>query len=77
MKKKDKNRIGGETTNPGFVNKNKQVVIRNTRRRGTDYGQSVYQMACSVCGYVYGVNGSDTHLRKCPKHQKGANGLPF
>jgi Zn finger protein HypA/HybF involved in hydrogenase expression len=61
-----------KTTQPGYVNRNRQVVIRNTGLPGTDYGQSVYQLGCSDCGHVYGANGSDIHLRLCPKCQGGA-----
>lgn len=65
------------TTRIGYVNKNGQVVIRKTGLRGTDRGQSVYQLGCSFCGCVYGANGSDIHLRKCPNCQRGAAGLPL
>jgi hypothetical protein len=67
----------GPTTRRGYVNRNGQVVIRNTGLPGTDYGQTVYQMACSICGHVYGANGSDIHLRRCPQHDRGARGLPY
>ena len=33
--------LKGKTTQPGFVNRNSQVVIRNTNLPGTDYGQLV------------------------------------
>jgi hypothetical protein len=76
--------IGGErstsaarTTVCGFVNQNGQVVIRNSGLPGTDHLQSVYQLGCTICGHVYGANGSDIHLRLCPKCQSGATGLPF
>jgi len=65
------------TTSIGYVNRNGQVVVRNTGLPGTDHGQSVYQLGCSLCGHVYGANGSDIHLRKCPKHQGGATGLHY
>lgn len=65
------------TTNIGFVNPKGQVTVRNTQERGTDHLQSVYQVACSLCGYNYGANGSDLHGRKCPKCQGGRPGLPF
>jgi hypothetical protein len=66
-----------QTTTIGYVNKNGQVVIRNTGLAGTDHGQSVYELGCSLCGHVYGANGSDIHLRKCPKCQDGKPGLPI
>ena len=64
-----------ETTKVGFVNRNGQVVIRKTSLAGTDYGQSIYQLGCSGCGYVYGANGADIFERKCPRCQNGAPGL--
>jgi hypothetical protein len=64
------------TTNPGFVNRNGQVVIRNTGNPGSDHLQSIYQLACSRCGHVYGANGSDIHIRRCPNCQDGKPGLP-
>lgn len=63
------------TTNVGFVNRNGQVVIRNTGKPGTDRGQTVYQLGCSECGHVYGANGSDIFERKCPRHQSRFPGL--
>jgi hypothetical protein len=66
------------TTEIGFVNRNGQVTIRNTGRPGTDYGAAVYQLACSICGKVYGANGQDIFERLCPeKHQNGKPGLPL
>jgi len=59
----------------GYVNRNGQVVVRNTMLPGTDKNQYVYQLACSQCGFVYGANGSDIHERKCPKCQGGIEGL--
>jgi hypothetical protein len=67
----------GYTTKVGFVNDNLQVVIRNTGLPGTDYGQQIFQMGCSICGHVYGANGADIHDRKCPKHGGGAEGLKY
>jgi hypothetical protein len=67
----------GSTTRRGYVNRNGQVVIRNTRLPGSERGQTVYQLGCSVCGHVYGANGSEIHVRRCPMHDRGAPGLPF
>lgn len=63
------------TTRPGFVNPNGQITIRNTKTPGTDKNQYVYQLTCSHCGHTYGANGSDIHERKCPKCQRGREGL--
>jgi hypothetical protein len=65
------------TTCTGYVNRNGQVVVRNSRTPGTDKNQYVYQLACSHCGHVYGANGSDIHLRLCPQCQGGAAGLGY
>jgi hypothetical protein len=65
------------TTLPGYVNRNGQVVVRNTGIPGTDHNAQVYQLACSHRGYVYGANGTDIFGRKCPACQKGALGLPY
>ena len=70
------------TTQIGFVNRNGQVVIRDTKKRGTDFGATVIQVGCSVCGHVYGANSTDVFERKCPKHPKtkrerGKPGLEF
>ena len=67
------------TTKIGFVNRNGQVVIRNTGLPGTDHNAKVYQLGCSHCGQVYGSNGTDIFDRKCPHHgcQKGERGLPL
>jgi hypothetical protein len=69
--------LKGKTTQPGYVNRNSQVVIRDTQLGGTDQGQSVYQLGCVICGHVYGANGSDIFERKCPKCQGGAPGLAY
>ncbi len=29
------------------------------------------------CGFEYGANGTDVHLRRCPKCQAGAPGEPL
>jgi hypothetical protein len=63
------------TTTAGYVNRNRQVAIRNTQQPGSDHLQYVYQLACAECGHNYGANGSDIHERKCPKCQGGEPGL--
>ncbi|HTW81300.1 MAG TPA: hypothetical protein VME23_17265 [Terracidiphilus sp.] len=73
----EENRPAGYSTRPGYVNHRGQVVIRNTGLPGTDRGQAVYQLGCSTCGHVYGANGSDIHLRRCPMHDRGAPGLRY
>ena len=54
------------TTDPGYLNRNNQKVIRNTKLRGTDHNQYVYELECLDCGKRHGANGSDIHQRRCP-----------
>ena len=70
-------RLIGESVRPGHINKNGQKNLgrREPPLSGTDHGQFVYVMNCTVCGFVYGANGSDIHLRKCPKCRKGKPGI--
>ena len=67
----------GETTQIGYVNKNKQKCCGQRGIAGTDHNQLAYRMECLECGDVYGANGSDVHLRKCPNCQEGAKGIVF
>jgi hypothetical protein len=67
----------GRTTEPGYVNRNGQVVVRPTELAGTDFNQKVYVLRCTRCGNEYGANGSDVHLRLCPNCQDGRPGLAF
>ncbi len=67
------------TTRAGFINPNKQKNLgkRQPPLEGTDNYQYVYVMNCTKCGIIYGANGSDIHLRKCPKCQGGNPGIPL
>ena len=67
----------GQTTQIGYVNKNKQKCWGQRGVAGTDYDQLAYRMECLECDNVYGANGSDVHLRKCPNCQGGAPGIDF
>src|SRR5438552_9245417 len=67
----------GTTTIPGYINRNRQITIRNTGLPGTDHLQYVYQVACTNCGHTYGANGSDLYDRKCPLCRAGVPGLPL
>lgn len=64
-----------KTTEPGYMNANRQQVVCRTDQPGTDHLQYVYILRCTECGFVYGANGSDIHLRKCPSHGDGKPGL--
>ena len=61
----------------GDINRNGQRLLRKTEYRGTDHNQFVWALQCERddCGHVYGANGSDFHLRRCPKCDGGAPGI--
>ena len=65
------------TTEPGYENRNKQIVIRKTARVGTDHLQKVYLLRCGFCELEYGANGSDIWQRRCPNCQEGSPGLTY
>lgn len=55
------------TTEPGFVNGNRQVVERATGAPSlARSGQFVYGLRCRDCGHAYGCNGLDIKDRCCP-----------
>jgi hypothetical protein len=68
-----------DTTKIGFVNRNNQRCDGHLGVAGTDHGQFAYRMECLEpnYGYVYGANGTDVFQRKCPKCQKGKDGISF
>jgi hypothetical protein len=70
-------RTSRQTTDIGYINRNRQMVVARTDVPGTDHGQRVYVLRCGICGHEYGANASDIFQRKCPKHGNGAPGLAF
>ncbi len=66
-----------KTTEPGYRNRNGQVVVRKTDLPGNDHLQRIYVLRCSDCSHEYGANGSDIHLRRCPACAGGAPGLAY
>jgi len=63
------------TTTPGFVNPNRQEVIRDTGAASTTRdSQSIYELRCNACKHRYGCNGMDIKARKCPVCQGGVVG---
>jgi Zn finger protein HypA/HybF involved in hydrogenase expression len=66
-----------KTTDVGYLNGNKQKVMRATGLAGSDHMQYIYVLRCEHCSYEYGANGSDIFERKCPRCQGGAPGLEF
>jgi hypothetical protein len=65
------------TTEPGYLNRNGQRVIRETGKAGNDHLQFVFVLRCDACSTEYGANGSDIFQRRCPSCQGGAPGLPL
>jgi len=65
------------TTEPGYINRNAQRVIRNTGLKGTDDLQTAYVLECEQCQHRYAANGSDNWERRCPKCQSGKAGIPI
>ena len=65
------------TTAIGYVNRNRQTVVRKTSLPGNDFGQKVYVLKCGRprCGREYGANGSDIWQRRCPYCDPKARGL--
>ena len=59
------------------MNRNRQKCHGHRRIPGNHSNQIAYKMECLHCGHVYGANGCDVHLRRCPKCQKGASGIPY
>jgi len=67
-----------KTTDPGYTNPHGQIVIRRTGFPSETFpGQTIYHLRCTHCGHDYGANGTDIHLRRCPRHQNGAKGEPL
>jgi plasmid stabilization system protein ParE len=65
---------------PGYVNRNDQVVVCRTDLAGNDQQQHVYELRCSRCGHhadaaTTMAYGSDIFQRRCPSCQDGAPGL--
>ena len=66
------------TTEPGFINPNRQVVERSTGAPSlARHGQSVYALRCRDCHHSYGCNGLDIKERCCPVCQGGVPGEPL
>ncbi len=71
----EKSRAPGGTTQPGYVNRNRQEVLSNTGKPGNDHNQVIYLLRCHTCGERYGANGSDIFQRRCPRCDSGRPGL--
>ena len=63
---------------PGDVNKNKQELINKTQHEnGNNPHAKIWIVQCTLCNFVYGINGFDFHIRKCPDCQNGRKGEPI
>lgn len=62
---------------PGDINRHGQELVRKTTMAGNHSNQRVWVLRSTdpSCGHVYGANGCDFHIRRCPAHQRGAPGL--
>jgi hypothetical protein len=67
----------GPSVQIGVVNRNGQRCMGHRGVEGTDHEQFACKAECTVCGYVYGANGSDMHERRCPMHDGGKPGIPY
>ena len=67
----------GDSVKIGYENPNGQRCCGHRGVLGTDHGQYAYKVECTMCGYVYGANGTDLHLRLCPQCQSGAPGIRY
>ncbi|MCF8137898.1 MAG: hypothetical protein K9K63_11370 [Desulfotignum sp.] len=67
----------GETVEIGYLNPNGQQCAGHCGVPGTDHGPYAYKTECTICGYVYGTNGSDMFERHCPECQGGAPGIRY
>ncbi|MBZ0111816.1 MAG: hypothetical protein K8J08_05105, partial [Thermoanaerobaculia bacterium] len=66
-----------ETTRSGYINRNQQRCLGTHGQPGNHPNQIAYKMECLVCGHIYGANGADVFLRRCPHHDSGALGINF
>jgi hypothetical protein len=73
------------STESGYVNQQKQRVIRRVRRSPSHPNQYTYELECTICGTRYGANGCDIDGanagagRRCPNEecQRGTAGDPI
>jgi putative restriction endonuclease len=59
------------------TNPNHQELLRKTDFEGTHTNAKIWILACKQCSNVYGCNSGDFWDRKCPKCQRGREGLPI
>ncbi len=69
--------LNRRTTEPGYMNRRGQTVLRDTGLPGNDHNQRIYVLRCGACAHEYGANGSDIWQRRCPACDGGARGLSY
>ena len=67
----------GPWTQIGCVNDNMQKNHGTRGFRGNHDWAKSYKLECLDCGHIYGANGCDIHLRKCPECQGAKKGIPW
>jgi len=67
----------GESVEIGYFNPHGQQCCGHCGVEETDHKQYAYKTECTICGYVFGTNGSDMHERLCPECQNGAPGIMY
>ena len=70
-------RSSAKTTEPGYENRNGQIVVGKTDLPGNDHHRYIYVLECGRCGCRYGANGSDIWQRLCPNCGGGRPGLDY
>jgi len=61
-----------EHTTPMNRNRNSQITACETSWPSNRPTAKIYMLQCKKCGFRYGANGCDIHIRKCPNCQGGA-----
>jgi len=63
----------------GQTNKNGQTLLKKTDAKSTTHPfAKIWEMQCTHCQHVYGSNGCDSHIRKCPQcYPNAAPGEPI
>lgn len=70
-------RARGDKRNPGEINiKNQELLVRTNVHSHSKPDQYIWIIECKDCFNVYGANGCDYHIRKCPQCQGGNPGEP-
>ncbi len=67
----------GAWTQIGSINRRGQRCCGHRGIPGNDHKQLAYKVECTICGHVYGANGSDLFERRCPECQRGARGIKY